>query len=97
MALALATARSFEQNTGRAPHKLSDSTVRPKPIKLVPSFHGVAAHLAIDSGVGPRTGSDLPVDSACTVIIAENKCPGHALGTRVCEQMVMWRSRSRKG
>ncbi len=59
VALVRATARSFEQDTGRAPHKLSGSGARRKHNKLASSFHGVAAVLAIDSGVSPGSGSDL--------------------------------------
>jgi hypothetical protein len=59
VALVRATARSFEQDTGRAPHKLSGSGARRKRNKLASSFHGVAAVLAIDSGVSPGSGLDL--------------------------------------
>ena len=56
-----ATAPSVERSADRTPHKLSGSRIRRKPTKLASSFHGVAACLAIDSAIRPRTGSDRPI------------------------------------
>ena len=61
------------------------------------SQHEVAACSAIDSDVGPQTGSDLAIDSRALVRRASDTCPGYAWAIRVCEERIMWRSRSRKG
>jgi hypothetical protein len=63
----------------------------------VSSLHEVAAYSAIDSDVGPRTGSGLAIDSRAVVRRASDTCTGYAWAIRVCEERIMWRSRSRKG
>ena len=57
----------LEPSTDRTPHNLSGSSVRRKRTQLASSFHGVAAGLAIESGVSPRTGWVLPIDSRVEV------------------------------
>ena len=69
---------------------------RRKRNKLASSSTDVAAlSLAIDSRVSPGSGSDLMIDSAPTLVVAGEHVPRLRQAVRVCEEMVMWRSRSK--
>src|SRR5262249_6989227 len=86
-----------EPGTGRAPHKLSGCGDRRKPAVLASSFQGVAAGLALESGIGPGTGWVLPIDSRVEVRCRRRHAPRPLPGASPPGAVGYVASRSEKG